>query len=117
MFQNAVVYGRNYGDWPWMYICMNDACGARVSMHPFTNIPLGTLADEDTRYARKAAKAKFHRFQQLSKISRSDAYSTLAERMGIPRRECHFGWFDEEMAWKAQRVLKGMIKDLANPRT
>ncbi len=46
-------------DWPWVYIC--EGCGSYVGMHPFTDIPLGTLADAATREARKECKAPIQR--------------------------------------------------------
>ena len=54
--ENKVIFGRNTGEWPWIYQCADDNCDAYVGMHPFTHIPLGTLADQETRERRKAAK-------------------------------------------------------------
>lgn len=104
---NDEIYrGRKYGKWPWVYICAGDieSCGAYVGMHPFTNIPLGTLADAKTREARKKCKVPF--LHLTGKISRKEAYKKLAEKLGIETEECHFGWFDAVMCEKAAQAAR-----------
>lgn len=100
--ENKEIYGRNYGEWPWVYMC--DQCSAYVGMHPFTNIPLGTLADAPTRQARKECKEPFERIHKSGKMSRGDAYKALADKLGISAGECHFGWFDVDMCRKAKKA-------------
>lgn len=93
------LYGRAYSDWPWVYRCTDSECDSHVGMHPFTNIPLGTLANAKTRAARKACKPAFERLWlgRDAKMNRADAYAALAKELGIPRRGCHFAWFDADM--------------------
>lgn len=91
---NAKIYGREYGDWPWAYRCTSSDCDAYVGIHPFTNIPLGTLATRPIREARKAAKATFNPIWARKYMTRSEAYAWLAGELGIPVGECHIGWFD-----------------------
>lgn len=86
------IYGKAYGEWPWMYVCVR--CGARVGMHPFTAIPLGTLADEETRNARKLCKPSFERLWMEAGFERTGAYAWLASELGITTEQCHFGLFD-----------------------
>lgn len=101
------VYGRDYSDWPWLYRCVE--CDASVGMHPFTNIPLGVLADQSLRKTRMRVKAIF-KGVCLQFPSRSDAYAALADAMGIPVGECHFGWFTEERCVQAEAALSVMEK-------
>ena len=89
---NQEIYGRAYGRWPWAYCCKN--CGAYVGMHPFTDIPLGTLADKKLRNARKESKEPFERLREDGVMSRDDAYAGLAAHMGLGVEQCHFGWFE-----------------------
>lgn len=96
------VYGRAYGDWPYMYHC--GGCGAYVGLHPFTAIPLGTLADSATREARKRCKPAFEALWRDGSMSRTQAYEWLAQRLEIPVRECHFGWFDVDRCQQAQKI-------------
>jgi len=102
---NAEVYGRAYGDWPWVYLCQNLECRAHVGTHPETNIPLGTLATAATRAARRKAKDQFNTLWQGGEMTRTQAYSWLAARMNIPTAACHFGWFNEAQCELALHVL------------
>lgn len=102
---NSEVYGRPFGDWPWIYLCQAQPCRAYVGTHPETNLPLGTLATAAIRTARKTAKEQFNALWQGGLMSRTDAYSWLATRLGIPVAACHFGWFDEDQCNRALVAL------------
>jgi hypothetical protein len=92
---NSRIYGKKYGKWPWTFQCVSEKCNSYVGMHPFTNIPLGTLADTKTRQARKRAKAVFNPLWQNGPMSRKEAYQWLASALNIVDYEnCHIGWFD-----------------------
>lgn len=97
---NSSIYGKEYGEWPWAYLC--ESCGAYVGMHPFTNIPLGTLATKAIREARKSCKPYFTRMFNVKKIPRSEGYKLLAAELGIDTTLCHFGLFDVDMCQKAK---------------
>lgn len=101
------VYGRDYSDWP--YVCLCEGCGAYVGLHPFTGIPLGTLADIETREARKYAKNAFTNVVEHHMANRSAAYAWLAEAMGIEPRLCHFGMFDVDQAHRARGICIALI--------
>lgn len=109
---NAEVYGQEYGEWPWMYLCQNRECRAYVGAHPHTNIPLGTLATPAIRSARKAAKDAFNPLWQTGQMTRREAYTWLAARLDIPVATCHFGWFDEA---QCQKVLAALTEASAPP--
>jgi len=96
--------GRSYGDWPYVYLC--EDCGAYVGIHPATDIPLGTLANPELRRARKHNKNLFNRMMDTDGLSRSEAYQILAEKLGIPVIECHWGWFDVEQCERAGQICK-----------
>jgi hypothetical protein len=104
IIENKEIYGKNYGEWPWAYRCTN--CEAYVGMHPFTNIPLGTLADAPTRQARKKCKEPFEALHKKGKMTRSEAYKALAEKLEIKTEDCHFGWFDVDMCNKAASAAR-----------
>lgn len=101
---NSEIYGRAYGEWPWAYQCC--CCEAYVGMHPFTNLPLGTLATAEMRHARKAAKAYFNKLHEgyNATMDRSEAYAWLAAQLGMPVSQCHFGLFDVDMANRAGQI-------------
>ena len=78
-----------------------------MGLHPFTGIPLGTLATPEMRDARKRAKAAFNPLWQGGRMSRSDAYAWLAGQMGIADvNECHIGWFDVGQCERVIAVMK-----------
>lgn len=101
---NAEVYeGRSFGEWPYVYLCT--VCRAYVGLHPFTDLPLGLLADCDLRDLRRAAKIPFsalveHKFGK----DRTLAYKWLSFKMAIPVAECHFGMMDYDRASQALEV-------------
>lgn len=103
---NSEIYGKEYGAWPYAYIC--NTCDAYVGIHPDTDIPLGTLANEQLRGARKAAKGHFFRVLKAKRWERNDAYAKLARLMGIPPEECHFGMFDLHRCTQVITIMKGM---------
>lgn len=97
---HAEIYGRAYGEWPWAYLCIG--CRAYVGMHPFTSIPLGTLAGEDLRRARAQCKRPFETLWQSGKLTRDAAYQQLAAHMGLTAAECHFGLFNIDQCRRAR---------------
>lgn len=105
---NGEIYGRPYGAWPWVYRCCN--CGAYVGLHPFTALPLGTLADARTRDARKRAKALFQPIWEGGSMTRTEAYAWLAAHLDIPFAACHFGWFDADMCNRVTAIIQKEMK-------
>lgn len=102
---NAEIYGREFGEWPWSLLCTG--CRAYVGLHPFTGIPLGTLATPAIRKARSAAKDAFNPLWQSGRMNRSDAYAWLAGALGIAKvEECHIGWFDVEQCQAVVRAVQ-----------
>lgn len=107
---NDKIYRRQYGEWPWAYMCDNSDCGAYVGLHPFTAIPLGTLADANLRNWRKRAKDAFNPLWQdgpEKKFGRSQAYEWLAGALDILDKDsCHIGWFDAATCARVIYVCK-----------
>lgn len=99
-----IYKGRAFGEWPWAYLCPD--CGAYVGLHPFTNIPLGTLADKRLRDARNRCKRPFLRLTEEGYMGRKEAYAWLGERMGLAEGTCHWGWFGLEQCYEAEAICK-----------
>lgn len=102
-----VYRGKEYDEWPWLYRCPK--CDARVGMHPFTAIPLGTLADKALRDTRRACKQPFELLWQHKRMTRTEAYAALAMHMGVDMALCHFGLFDTQQCktardWAVQQL-------------
>jgi hypothetical protein len=102
---NSLIYRREYGQWPWAYKCEDVECDSYVGMHPKTDIPLGTLANKETRAARKKAKAVFMPFWESGRMTQTEAYAWLGKQLGIENVEhCHFGWFDAATCERAYGI-------------
>ena len=103
---NAVVYGKEYGS-GMCYLCTN--CRAYVGTHkPRPREALGLLADEPMRKGKMACHSLFDAMwkgKPKPQKKRRDLYSWLAEKMGIPVSECHFGWFDIQQLRRAHTIL------------
>jgi len=78
-------------------------CKAYVGCHRDGITPLGRLADEELRKAKMAAHAAFDPKWKTGRLTRSQAYIWLAEKLNIPEEHCHIGMFDKTMC---QRVVK-----------
>lgn len=102
---NAEIYGKEYGTGK-CYLCRN--CRAFVGVHPGTDTPLGTLANEELRKWRKEAHFWFDRiWKKPTRITtRYNAYGYLARKMGLPREETHIGMFEIEQCKKVIEFSK-----------
>ena len=100
---NSTIYGRPFGNYPWVLKCID--CDSYVGLHPDTNIPLGTMANKETREARKEAKKIFYTFLHDEKMSRTAGYKWLADQMGLTDAECHFGLFTVEQCEQVMEIL------------
>lgn len=103
---NSVIYGKEYGSGK-CYICQS--CGAYTGTHrPRPTEALGLLADEPMRKGKVLCHDLFDpmwKGKRKSHKKRKDLYAWLAEEMGIPLDECHFGYFDLRQLRQAYRIL------------
>jgi hypothetical protein len=58
--------------------------------------PLGELANEEVRAARRSAHAAFDPLWKDGEMSRHAAYDWLSEALRIPRIRCHIGMMDAD---------------------
>ncbi|MFG8677889.1 zinc-finger-containing protein [Pseudomonas aeruginosa] len=70
LVSNRVIYGREYGDWPYAYACTGTGCGAYVGLHPDTDVPLGICesCEKPAPFLRKDGRAYLepHHINRLS---------------------------------------------------
>lgn len=112
LVENSEVYGgRTYGYWPYVYLCRD--CGARVGLHSCTDIPLGTMADQALRKARKDCKEPFEKIWQSDAMNRDQAYQWLAKNLGISIKYCHFGLFNIEQCLRARELCEQYLLGMA----
>lgn len=81
-------------------------CGAWVGCHDGTSKPLGRLANADLRAAKIAAHAAFDPLWRGGSMTRPEAYTWLAKQLGIPRKKCHIGMFDEASCYLVAKVCQ-----------
>jgi hypothetical protein len=89
-------YGVDYGN--NVYVCTG--CGAYVGTYGRSTKPLGSLADEGLRAARKRAHSIFDLAWQRGHMTRSEAYKWLRQELELPAEKCHIGMFEEDLCEK-----------------
>jgi hypothetical protein len=87
------------------YVCLD--CDARVWCHDHSGEALGKLANRHCRLLRKIGHKKFDQlWKDGGKMERDQAYDWMAKQLGLTRRQCHFGMFDEAMCKRAIDLLE-----------
>lgn len=75
----------------WFYVC--EPCDAHVGCHGKTKEAYGTLANRETRGARREAHSALDVFWDTDE-QRTEVYRRLAGEMGLTKEGCHIGMFD-----------------------
>lgn len=102
---NSAIYGREYGEWPYVYLCL--LCGATVGTHPHSVYPLGLMADAETRSMRTALHAVIDPSWKSGLVGRGELYRMLGELMGLPPgRRFHVGELTKEECRRANEAFR-----------
>lgn len=118
LVNNTEIYGREYGTWPYAYRCIDTrGCGSHVALHKGTDLPLGTLADRETRDARTANKPAFNAVLKHQNAGRGKTYQWLAEQLDIPVSVCHWAMFDAATAERAGELCHAYLSGRNTPET
>ena len=87
------------------WVCLNyPECNSYVGAHP-DGTPCGSLADPQLRRLRGRVHLAFDPLWQSGKLTRPEAYSWLAGRMGMAREYCHVAMFDTDLCHEALEVI------------
>lgn len=79
-----------------LYVCSHyPECDAYVRVHAGTNIPVGTLANQELRALRRTAHYYFDQLHQAGLMSKQDAYQWLADLICAPLSQAHIGYLGE----------------------
>lgn len=91
-------------------------CDAWVGCHPpktpMTNgqgdgtVPLGTLANDELRRARRDAHNAFDRIWRYEEVHRNSAYAWLAGRLNIRINACHIALLDVAQCKRVVEVVE-----------
>lgn len=98
---SSKIFGKSYGK---IYMCTN--CNAFTGVHKNSNKPLGTLANSILRVKRKEAHQVFDNFWKERNMSRTEGYKWLAEKMDLPFKSTHIGYFEIEDCEKVIELCK-----------
>lgn len=102
---SKIIYGKSFGD---VYICQRyPICDSYVGCHKKSGKPLGRLANKELRTWKVRAHNSFDPLWKSGDMTRTEAYSWLADKMGIDKKDCHIGMFDAEQCKEVVRVMKG----------
>ncbi len=102
----------------FLYI-KGEGCNTYVRTHAGTNIPIGTMANEELRSLRRTAHYYFNRLYLSGLMSRNEAYLWLSEQLSAPLSEAHIGklgeYYCRQVIEKSKKMLeeytrKGKIK-------
>ncbi len=97
---NAEIYRTSFGKWPFAFYCTG--CRKYVGLHPFTDLAMGTLANDQTRKARSTCKPAMLDWMARNGYSRTEGYKILAETFEVPRELFHCGFFTVESCQQVQ---------------
>ena len=106
LFDAAQFYGSRYQHLigQFLYACVR--CDTRVGCHKGTLHPKGTPADAALRRARVLTHGLFDELWKGGAMSRNEAYSWLADKMGLQPDDCHIGRFTIEQCREAYRLAE-----------
>jgi hypothetical protein len=83
-----------------------ETCGAYTGCHPGTTKRVGRLANAETRALKVAAHDAFDALWKSGRMSRTKAYAWLRKQTGLPERDCHIGWMDDDMLRRAAALCQ-----------
>ena len=113
---NGLVTPSGYG---FIYLCnAYPNCDARVTTHPGSIKPLGTLADKELRRWRSLAHCKFDPLWQSGVFSsRQAAYKWLSKAMKLPLEKTHVAMFNLRQCQRAITCVEVFTKSRRNVKT
>lgn len=104
---NDVIYGRRYGKSYMVWVCFD--CDAYVGCHKNTKKPLGTMADKETREARRMAHDALDPIWRSGRCSRRNVYRILKLHFG---KEIHIARCS---ALECERLILAIENDIVWP--
>lgn len=104
----AIYNGRDHG---LIYLCENYGkhCDAYVAAHVGDNLPMGSLANKETRRYRQLAHAKIDVLWSEYGFARVDVYNELSRYLGIKPNECHIGKFSPAQCDQVMKYASHII--------
>ena len=94
-----------------LYVCENyPKCDAYVRTHAGTDVPVGSMANQELRTLRRTAHHYFDRLYLSGLMSRREAYVWLADQISAPLSEAHIGqmgkYYCQEVIKRSKKLLE-----------
>jgi hypothetical protein len=86
-----------------------EPCKAWVGCHEGTENAMGRLANAELRQAKMDAHAAFDPLWREGDRTRKQAYQWLADKLGMPFKKCHIGYFSVEQCKQVINVCGEVI--------
>lgn len=100
--------------WDLVWHCLD--CLALVGCHEGTDIPLGHMADAQTREARYSAHKTFDRlWRGRGPLSRAEAYAWLAQTLSLAPEDAHIGMLSERQCEALELAVAAYNHTRRNP--
>lgn len=93
------------------YVWYCDRCDAWVVARKNFK-PMGKLANKELREMRYKLHLRFDELWKRGYLERNEAYDLLAKTIGIDRKACHIGNFNEGQCQRAEEALNTIEKKL-----
>ena len=94
-----------------LYVCSNyPECDAYVRVHPGTNKPVGTMANQQLRVLREKTHKAFDKIHKSGIMTKQEAYYWLANLIDAPLSEAHIGYLREYYCQKVLEESEKLLK-------
>ncbi len=105
LVDSKIIYGSSKGT--KIYLCNNyPSCDAYVGVHTGDNWPLGTLANKELKAWRNKTHATLDAIWKNKKVTRTEAYMFLQEKMSLTNNDTHIAKFNIKQCKQAIYIIQ-----------
>jgi len=90
----------------------NTRCKGSHSAHQGTGLPMGVPATKDTKKLRQDAHLTFDQLWKTGRMKRKEAYTWLADKMGLDKDQAHIGAFDDNQCRQVIKIVERELKPI-----
>lgn len=93
-----------------IYRCNRDACDSYISCREGTDIAIGSVANRDTRLARREAHASINTLVDSGRMNKHEAYAWMQHLLSLPYTRRGIGWLDEHECKVVVREVREILR-------
>ncbi|MDX7766138.1 zinc-finger-containing protein [Aeromonas caviae] len=93
-----------------IYRCNRDACDSYISCREGTDIAIGSVANRDTRLARREAHASINTLIDSGRMNKHEAYAWMQHLLSLPYTRRGIGWLDEHECKVVVREVREILR-------